>query len=525
MKWNKLLAVSTPGKVLSVVLTVLVILGLLNTCMSLVRLLDSDTLYPAGLYDNLFLKGYSISNEAYNDHPGFFPDCLVYWPLLALVPLGPATALYAFAWFGSLLVLTYLMLRRMGVDFELSLLGTLAAGVVEAIILHQPPVSAPGDRQLLQVMYPHSHGTAILLGLLFILIIRRCGRTRNHLIAASLLFVPTVAAVVSDKIVIVHTLAPLCLTLLVLSLKLPELEARIWIPFSALCSFLGLKIIHYMPFLGLGYFDGVYTVSRITPSVDLTVVMDVAGLSVACPSIGITLGSWILLSSVALYKLLRSDVKTESEKQSSLLFQVFLISVALGAVGAVAVSKFWSGLWTIRYIFPLFVLAPTGAVLGLVSLTSRRSVFYGLAALVVAGSVPTFVAEAPNFDLNDLATPYPQDIQCLDRFAKEHGVTRGYSEYWSARRANLFSRQGISITPVHSRLVPYPMSSNLESFHGPGEVEFVLTKKLDQQMLRGFFGAPQLEEKCGGDSIFLLDPKQGVPTEKGSLLHLSLIHI
>lgn len=515
--------VNLASRVISASLLVAVAAGLIVHASSLVQLLDSDTLYPAGLYQNLFVDGYRLCSEAYNDHPGFFPDCFVYWPLLALFGLGPGTAMFAAVWFLSLMGLSYVLLRRCGLAVPSALLATLGSSLWVIIIMFHPEPEPLGVRQVFQVMYPHSHGAAILLGLALVLLVQQSANMgkRKALVLVSVLSIPTVLSVVSDKIVAVHTLAPLCLTMFLLRRRHSQ-SAAIWIAYCVVACILGFFFIDTLPYLGFGRFDGVYAVSKIAPSIEWGFVTDLLQLGFQYPSIGIAWLAWLGLSVVTL---LREPSKSDEALTRYRLFQTYLLSVAICTLGAVAISKFWTGLLTIRYIFPLLVLPPLGVALAIATLPHRKSLFVGLGAVLLPVAVHQIMLHGHDFRWSSFRTPYPPDVECLDQLAVEHGVTRGYAEYWLARRANLFSRSGLQILPVHQRLIPYSMSLNLDAVEPPSGVEFILMPKLDEDLVRAFFGEPKAVDDCGG-RVFVLDPaKSAFAKEKGSFLHLGMLEL
>lgn len=508
---------------ISASLLIAVVAGLIIHASSLVQLLDSDTLYPAGLYQNLFVDGYRISSEAYNDHPGFFPDCFVYWPLLAVFGVGPGTALFAAVWFLSLMGLSFALLRRSGLAAPLASLATLGSSLWVIIIMFHPKPEPLGVRQVFQVMYPHSHGAAILLGLALVLLVQKSANLgkRKTLVWVTILAIPTVLSIVSDKIVAVHTLAPLCLTMFLLR-KRQSQSAAIWISYCVTTCVVGFFLIDALPHFGLGRFDGVYAVSKIAPSIEWGFVIDLLKLGFQYPSIGIAWLAWLGLSGMTL---LSGSSKSDEALTRYRLFQTYLLSVAVCTLGAVAISKFWTGLLTIRYIFPLLVLPPLGVALAIATLPRGKSLFVGLGAVLLPLAVHQIVLNGHDFRWSSFRTPYPPDVKCLDQLSIEHGVTRGYAEYWLARRATLFSRNGLQILPVHQRLVPYSMSLNLDAVKPPDGVEFILLPKLDEDLVRAFFGEPKAVDDCGG-RVFIIDPeKSAFAKQKGSFLHVGMLEL
>lgn len=512
-----------------VVLLLVLVLNVLHSSAALLQLLDSDTLYPAGIYHNLFVMGYDLSSEAYNDHPGFFPDCFVYWPLLALLPLGPATAIYAVLWVACLLGLSYLILRKVGLDRSLASLGTLLAVQWQMEIMQVPKPAAPEDRQILQILYAHSHGTAILLALLLgLLVLGASAKNFEYrLRMAALLFVPMVLAVVSDKIVIAHTLAPLCLAVLVYSFTIRDIGWKLWLGFGLGSSLGGLLVITLLPHWGLGRFDGAYAVSKVSASIDLTFLKDIGKVMITYPVIGLAVLAW-LISTIASMGSLRSRASLGDEDRAYIFLQTLLVSMALLTLAAIAVSKFWTGLVTLRYIYPFLLSGPLGLVLALSRSERKPGLYLALALLLLLGSGPTFARQWTEFRWQQLKTPYPEDIQCLDKLAEAFDLKYGYSEYWSARRANLLSRRNLQVTPIdpQANFVPYTMSLNLDSIPAPEKVQFVLTPRLSETMILKFFGQARSVEKCESMDVFIIEPQNSVLTGKsneGSLLHIAML--
>ncbi|PID93013.1 MAG: hypothetical protein CSA96_00825, partial [Bacteroidetes bacterium] len=166
---------------------------------------NSDTLYLASIFRDLFIDKSGISGWHLNAAPNFFPEMLIYFPIMALLK-GTAASNMAFGLVNMTLVLILLNLFLRTLDPGLSL---SRLSLFNLLFLCYPLSSVLGEGQIIpsQFLLPGYHAgqliNTLLAGICFFRYLRN--RQLRDLLGMALV---TALATLSDKLFLMAFVAP-----------------------------------------------------------------------------------------------------------------------------------------------------------------------------------------------------------------------------------------------------------------------------------------------------------------------------
>lgn len=150
----------------------------------------------------------------------------------------------------------------------------------------------------------------------------------------------------------------------------------------------------------------------------------------------------ILFIGIFVLPLLAFRDKTRTQISRALIFISLLTTINTGAL---ILSKYYANAFAARYLLPafslpfiflcIFVFAKKHNPIRLLSLS-----FSFLAFFITINNMKGQFLRLTNFQ--------PESAKCLDSFYAKFHLTRGASDYWTARPATLFSREAILVYPI-----------------------------------------------------------------------------
>lgn len=508
-------------------LAALMVLGLLNIARGFIQAgLNSDALYLACLYKDLFVDGYGWEGWNLPPAPYFFPDMALMFACLGLAEdVGLGYALYiAVFWLGIAVFFTGLLCWT-------STPKRASLYALTAMLYFIALLQLPDNLQLTTFFFmPSFHAGNFYAGLLLLALVYRIltrGETWGILI---LYFCVVTAGCVSDILILPQFIIPLLLT----GIFFCALGATAWRGFL---SFFGLSL------LAAGLSHGVWS----------GLIQHLLGAVLVDPGTRINPARWgatashmgndlytcfttvdrsflihlVLFAGLFIGMIRRSilvlrgrDSRTfgNVHPDHALLFLVVFTFFSLaGSVSSTIYASFWISPSERRYLLPCYLLPLLSLTMALFTYRDRISIWIksSLLICVTVYSAAVVLPEALSLRWSELKLSYPSNVQSLDRLAREKGLRFGYGDYWNAKFITMYSRAGLRVNQLHPNLALYAWINNL-SWYGndPGRkgrfpgYQFIVTDRMQTNRILEEFGEPAFRQPCRGSEIFIYNRQE-----------------
>ncbi len=472
-------------------------------------LFNSDELYLAALYRDLFELGGRWSGWRLTPAPYFFPDMPLYFALHALSgSFVYATLLYAAAQVVLLVLATQFLVRTVAPP------GAAALGQVVAVCGVAALLVAYGTGTFFAMQFSvlnAIHFSVVLMSLVGLALALRTFRGGARF-APWLLGAMCFLASASDGLFVVAFTVPagLCLVLLAVAVR-PVPWRRLGIPLGtmAVATLLGFRAARWLTSKRSG--SG-YTRLKADVALESLGQLQAAMVEQARQSPGLT-ALWVGVTLAAVVVLVaRRRQWTVPGSPRWGLYAVCLFGVlALGtSVGAVVLTGLFGDLMGIRYLllpilFPFLGLA---CAAGLVPRETWQRALGAGALAVVAVSWGVAFARKPWRTEGPLVSGfYPSLVACLDENRERHGLGWGVGDYWNAKFVSLFSRTGLWVNQVMDEGRKHPWINNIHWYldrRGErSDYTFIIMQRLDPASFTSRFGEPRTRFQCDGVDIYV----------------------
>ena len=477
---------------------------------------NSDSLYLAGLYRDIFVDGVSIRHWTLQQAPSLFPDLPLFFLLRAITGNAVlATGAYCAAQllFGAALV----AMLAMDLGFERPWRAWLAALLAMSTLAY---LTSFGDF-LHAFFLPSCHGMCVWVGLgCFLLIERQLKRRRLNLWSLSGVFVLSSLTLASDRLYLLQVVAPLgaalcfaafiarsnraLLALYAAALGLSVIAAYF---VELLPRAIGMKVPPSPPELVLHWQRIRDMVGKLPLPDDRTVQW----LNLALLVVSLVVG----LAVVAAPILGRGTPRAGLGQRRHFAASAFVLTMVITFFGVGFSGAVWE-VWCARYLWPLFPLPYVVVALWL-ALSRRLSSHIVVPAIAV---VLIAWAGAPRFSKTQAAAfadsvVYPTQVACIDRVASQHGARYGYADYWHARKTTEMSKVGIHVLPVTPAFRPNDWIGNMAWFEHVATIHspfLVLTDRITTGHVRDVLGPPLHVETCPEEQVWIYaDPPRARP--------------
>lgn len=184
----------------------------------------------------------------------------------------------------------------------------------------------------------------------------------------------------------------------------------------------------------------------------------------------------------------------------------------------------WSGVENSRYVYPIpigilyvwgrsfqFFIDPSLLSRGLAQrLPKVISIFFVCVLAVFWGFRFEDLSRVRKDEIT--SDPYPESVQCLDRYAKESGSKVGVGNYWSAKYTSFLSRENVNVLQVDQELQPSFWINN-HRWYDDAKPRFLLIDFKNSQGLRQEgvselgLGSPIEIRNCGDFLIYAYGPE------------------
>jgi hypothetical protein len=436
---------------------------------------NSDHLYCIHFCDDV-LHGRDIQGWHLPAAPYLFPDMVLVCVSMSLTSnLAAIFTLYQAFYYGLLLVVLFVVLRNVGLSRQNAfLIGCISLTFLLACHLHPSYVN-----RSLPMFHPGNHMGCLLVGLAALACILRMMRSGQGWISGALFAVVCTIAGLSDQLLIVQFLAPISITLLLLSIfrQISFLRSLMAILMMGLSTLFALKAHPFIRALGLmpmkilqsqtdrspnwsdsllQFGANIWGIVNDQPIMCIVFVLNLMGtfaVLIQClRRKKHTPGEMAEVAGTSEFSVHRSQV----ERSTLLLLAVFFLLSPGCSVAAVLIMGSVKEAALLRYLHTCW-LFPYLCLLVWTHLLPWRAARLApwIVTAVVGFRLLSFSETSP---WQRFGPPYPPLAEKLDELTRGYGRLRGVAEYWQARRMHYLTNEHVSIAPILGLGMPW--------FHG-----------------------------------------------------------
>lgn len=477
---------------------------------------NPDALTHGLIFRDLFIDRNNFYKWYFADSPSFFPDLAIYSVVYFLTggSYSLALVLNALLIYVGILVFLALILRKIYVEATLTDLALIF--FLGSILLN---LMTKGRFFLLMVfiLSPNFHVGTLLITLAGLLLCILLLKTNSILLYAVFFFTIFLTAV-SDKLLIMHFIAPLVCALVCLAIKnIVEKNKIIKIGFVMFMALI----------LGLGLYDVLITI-KIPRTLGFSniflnnFVRDL-GLYFTTPRLSSTIAgkeyyfpndeALLILASIVLLFICATSIfkiwflpksyKTPPGLEKTLVLH-FLFFLYLSDLSGIILSQLYMGLIHLRYITPLLFL-PIFFICFHIFIKQRKNIKIIVLSLLMTLLLLNFNLYNPKEIL--ALESYKSDlVRCLDEKASKYNLSYGISDYWNAERVSFSSQAHLKVNAIETPTDRLPIilywNSNLDWYtKGDPHYNFVVTERLNRDKLINLLGEPSEEFECASTTI------------------------
>jgi hypothetical protein len=487
---------------------------------------NSDTLYAASIYRDLFVDGSGLAGWHLNAAPNFFPDLFFYSVFNFLISdFRWAMFIYSLAQYVALLVLLSLTFRKAApaMDWYFPAIGN----ILMLLFLFVSLYSGDFSFTFLMLSICYHLGPFLFALLASILLLQHHKRAKKS--AFIWLLIVVFLASLSNRLFIVMFVMPSLAALAVFgshkSLRRNMLKAGVGILISSAAGLLVFTLISLSGYVTIAGADWkMFNFANMANAFQVW-LKQLGGFISPLDFRGVV----VLLSFVSFFVMLANSVAIIREKVLGkkagitpqdfyVLFFVLFFPVVLfmpiinGAYVGPAIIRFNIQVYYLGLFNLAFLIYLMAGYLRVQKITGYFGALIILALLILGG-----VKTSGNLKgLQNLTGYYTDDIRCIDEFARKHGVQYGIAPYWYAKRIMMFSKENVRLYSIYENMRAYYHVMNQNWYYGDGkgahgnpEFRFVLTTPttMDAGILKEQLGDPLLVYACPGRIELKLFPE------------------
>lgn len=444
---------------------------------------NSDALYLPSIYQDLFIHRSGLNGWNLNSAPTFFPEMLLYFPMMALLK---GTALTSMAYGLVQIFLLMLLTDRFLILADERISSTTRYLIAFSFLLF--PLSALlGDRPIIsaQVFLSGYHSGSFIISLLATILsltyIKMGGRARLAFLGVIIFL-----AVISDKLFIMSFVAPVILfSLLQVSRHGKRPRYLVLIALLALTTFLGLITFNLI--------DKSETIDIIPVHAKMFQFQDIPKamhtLADHLKRVIITYPTQRILVLLTLLFILGAPVyllfnlrpylsrRLKPDLDISYSLTLFLLLFVLLVLFTPVINGYYIGPSHTRYNYPAFIMGSAGFLYLIARLLSPLALplwlkkhFTSFCTILVF--IVLLVWGVKNDSVKGLrqyVNHYPESVRILDELKTKHELKYGLSGYWQAKYSTLFSRNDLRLYSISNKsFMPSSFHSRNENWYHDG---------------------------------------------------------
>lgn len=493
---------------------------------------NSDTLYMPAIFKDLFIDKTGIKIWHLNGAPNFFPDMLVYFMIRAFTTnFLTASLIFSTLEYLSILFLGVLVIRRVtGVKNP----AYASIGVLGMQLFLYVFVLRNDFAYTYYIMATSFHAGAYVMTLVTLYLIIKYIQNTNSL-NLFLFAVFSYLGILNDKLFIVMFTIPSGVLLLFLLSKNFRRTGVILLLTTVVTFILAISTYNLLnnvcKSIQMISLEGkTFNLEKVKESYIMLFTqhgwyfspLDIRGIIDTLAIISLLISIILVIRSFTYQKIFM--IKSTSQI-IELFYLLFLIVHSVLVFNAPALNGFYPSPAVMRYnIYPLyFNVINFGFLLYKLNAIFQRDkliayITYGLAliscVLIVFQTSKLPVAQR----VKELANYYPEGVQKIDSIAKSHDLQYGISQYWTAKRTTMFSKQDVRLYHVVPDLGNWYHMTNENWYyeHTRGKYNkpvftFLLTSSLDEKVISETFKGQVLDTipfttPQGNDVMLITEP-------------------
>lgn len=470
---------------------------------------NSDTLYLASIYKDLFIDGTGFSGWYLNAAPNFFPDMFLYFIVNTLFSdFRTAYLVFSFVQYFLILGLLNVLIKTIipKIKFEYSgLLNLLFPVFLLVSILSK-------NFLYTYFIFSHSFHTGMFINALlaFIFFFKYLNSEKRTFLILTLLI--TFIGTYNDRLFLVMFSFPVT-AVFILNFFFLKYKRLSILGFSVvLASVLSLILFKYTKInpvfhcIGLdqkylNYDNILFSLNKLfTQHYNYVKDLRVQGF------ISITAVFNIIILPVLIFKnylKIKSGVKNEKEKQRETVFFAMVFFSIIITLFSPALNGYYLGEAHLRYNIFSFYFSIFNIVIFLYLVFKEKlkyvKLISGVLLIFYIGIIFLNFKKYNVFEkVKDVTEFYPEKVKIIDDFAGKHNLRYGLSQYWDAKYTTMFSEKGLRVYTIASeKLNPWfhVMNKNWYFNYEKGKYNkpvfnFIILNKFDKKKIRENFGNP-----------------------------------
>jgi hypothetical protein len=286
-------------------------------------------------------------------------------------------------------------------------------------------------------------------------------------------------AVFSDKLFIVMLVFPMSVALLTSVIRSKEYK-NVFLALSliALGCVTALKIYGYINEHKIAIFQAphkLYAFDSIVPSAKLFYGQMLQYSSIPGLRSFIIIFTFVSIFIVIFYFFRRRQSNNTDQNILSIFYILFVLSV----FSAPLINGNYSGIDTLRYNVAPFFFAAVAFALFIAMLVKGRDnmITKSISLICVLFFLIMTAAKFKSSGVKNYLSFYPQKVSEIDSVAKKYNLKRGVSEYWTAKKTTMFSKQNLKVYSVYENMCIQDLGANIHWFFDK-EFDFIVANKL-----------------------------------------------
>lgn len=456
---------------------------------------NSDALFLPSLFKGTLREGNSFYDWMLPPSPYLFPDILVYAVAYA-ISSQVLIQILAFAIFQ--LLLFFILAARLLACFEPMPNAIVHSATLSSSIVFLGLYSAdPFGLSFVGVFHFGSLLSLLLLAILYFEFLES-GSSRKSRVVAIWTFLIGGAAAVSDRLILVHFILPILLMGLFLAPKDVRRNNTLRFGMILLLGALLLSLFAKFALPELGRLDTSFSLAVAGDKLMMLGLWYIEKPLWLQPVLWLfPLGMGVSLAYCYMNRGSR-DAVTEKKKTFAFLFLIL-------AVLSVLVVSLSDRAFTSRYMLPcLFLPGLILFVLGGRRWAGWLALVYLGPAIFIFASLQGKSSEYPD------ALGIPEFVRCVEGYAKEHGASAGFANYWDAIPLYVLNNSNLKLASVTSDLTPMPWMFNKHA--GEGRFSFAVIDdnaegmyRLSRPEIERRLGKKPIEYQCGRKTLLIFD--------------------
>ena len=472
---------------------------------------NSDTLYLASIYKDVFIDGTGFKGWNLNGAPNFFPDMLIYFTIRSFTgDFRLAYVIFSAVQYNLLVFLLGSLFRSINSEVNrnyITFFNLLFPVYLLATIMH-------GSFQYTFNVFSQSYHNGCFINSLIALnfFLRYLTRGKKSSLIGMLVFV--FLGTFNDRLFVVTFVAPI-MALWLFNLIWIKKKSITWsgllilvIAAASLVTFIRTKRNSIYECIDLGEkfmnFSNAGTSFKnlVSQHTDFILSADLRGLV----TILTTLSFFVLL--FLFFKIVKQTFWFRQKNENDIYHSLFIL-FSLGSMFLTlftpVINGYYLGASCIRYTTFTFFLGLFNVIFIVYYFTCKNKsvnwqmwisgvtvIFYGVLIVFTLATKP--VAET----FKNVINYYPEKVKAVDEFIQKTNLQYGVANYWDAKYTTMFSKQDARVyTAINEKLNLWyhVMNSNWYYSHDKGkfknpEFKFVIFSPEQFKTTRQLFGEP-----------------------------------